>query len=217
MRKSTEGILRFYINAEWHCNEVAISMSKLCNAFKEECERGRLVKDETAIKGAERLWAACALIAETREKIQKGMEVLYNQAQVKKKRGSGMTEDEIMFKAEESKRAEAFFESLRKKTEEAEARMLEYQKQKKLRLLNLKRKPALTLEKWTKLVKDECMTGCCYPGMMSEYLETDEAKETIEGRYEEDILKYEDGEISWEQLTIGAVGSVAYCLHLMCE
>lgn len=74
----------------------------------------------------------------------------------------------------------------------------------------------LTLEEWTKMVKAECMR-CGYPGLMSDYLDTDEAKETIRNRYEDEIEDYKAGRISWEQLTIGAVDSLAYCLNLMCE
>lgn len=74
----------------------------------------------------------------------------------------------------------------------------------------------LSLEEWTKMVETECMR-CGYPGLMSAYLETDEAKEAIKNHYENEIEDYKAGRISWEQLTIGAVDSLAYCLNLMCE
>lgn len=80
-----------------------------------------------------------------------------------------------------------------------------------------RKKKTLTLEQWTKLVKDKCLDGCGYPDRMWEYLQTEEAEEDIKSEYEARIMDYENGKLSWEQLTIGAVGSLAYCLHLMCD
>lgn len=79
------------------------------------------------------------------------------------------------------------------------------------------KKKTLTLEEWAKLVKNRCLIGCGYPDRMWEYLQTEEAEEAIKSEYEVKISKYENGELSWEQLTKAEVNSLAYCLHLMCE
>ncbi len=52
---------------------------------------------------------------------------------------------------------------------------------------------------------------------VTEYMETEEAKRTLKNAYEDNVARYNSGEISREIFMGDAVSSVAYCLYMMYE
>ena len=79
----------------------------------------------------------------------------------------------------------------------------------------LLKKPAVTLEEYTALVKKHYFDDEKMPEWRIKYFYSSEAQKHIEKEYKSDIKEFENKEMSYEALTYGCPSGVAYCLEMM--